>query len=130
VLVSLGVYVVLHGALTPGGGFQGGVVLASGPVVLLLAGRYLAIKRLLPAWALEALDGIGASGYALLGIAGLVLASAYLKNFLPFGIPGRLLSGGFIPLNSIAVGLEVTGAFLLVWTEFFDQALLIRAGSE
>jgi multicomponent Na+:H+ antiporter subunit B len=130
VLVSLGVYVVLHGALTPGGGFQGGVVLASGPVVLLLAGRYLAIKRLLPAWALEALDGIGASGYALLGIAGLVLASAYLKNFLPFGIPGRLLSGGFIPLNSIAVGLEVTGAFLLVWTEFFDQALLIRGGSE
>ena len=48
----------------------------------------------------------------------------YLKNFLPLGTPGKLLSAGMMPLNSIAVGLEVTGAFLLTWTEFLDQALL------
>jgi multicomponent Na+:H+ antiporter subunit B len=124
-LVSLGGYVVLHGALTPGGGFQGGVVLAAGPIALLLAARYLALKRLAPEWALEALEAGGACGYALLGVAGLVFASVYLKNFLPLGMPDRLLSAGFIPLNSIAVGLEVTGAFLLVWTEFFDQSLAI-----
>jgi multicomponent Na+:H+ antiporter subunit B len=127
-LVSLGWYVVLHGALTPGGGFQGGLILAAGPIAILLAGRYLALRRLAPEWALEATESLGAAGYTLIGLAGLIFVSVFLKNFLPLGSPGKLLSAGMIPLNSIAVGLEVTGAFLLVWTEFLDQALLVEQG--
>jgi multicomponent Na+:H+ antiporter subunit B len=123
-MVALGAYVVLHGQLTPGGGFQGGVVLAAGPIMILLAGRYLALKRMGPEWALEALDSLGAAAYALIGLAGLIFAGVYLKNFLPLGSPGKLLSAGMMPLNSLAVGLEVTGAFLLTWTEFLDQALI------
>ena len=123
-LVALGAYVVVHGALTPGGGFQGGIVLAAGPMAILVAGRYLAIKRLAPRWALEALDSLGASAYVMIGLGGLIFAGVFLKNFLPLGTPGQLLSAGMMPLNSIAVGLEVTGAFLLTWTEFLDQALL------
>jgi len=125
-LVSLGVYLALHGALTPGGGFQAGVVLAAGPLVILLAGRYLALKRVAPKWLLEASDATGAAAYALIGLGGLIFASIYLKNFLPLGTSGHLLSAGTMPLNSIAVGLEVTGAFLLTWTEFLDQDLLVQ----
>jgi multicomponent Na+:H+ antiporter subunit B len=127
-VVALGGYVVLHGALTPGGGFQGGVVLAAGPLALLLAGRFIAMRHVAPDAALEALDAIGAGMYAALGLAGLVLASIYLRNFLPLGIPAHLLSAGFMPLNSIAVGLEVTGGFLVIWTQFLDQSLLARRG--
>jgi multicomponent Na+:H+ antiporter subunit B len=127
-LVSLGVYLALHGALTPGGGFQAGVVLAGGPLAILLAGRYLALKRVAPKWALEALDAAGAAAYALIGLGGLIFASVYLENYLPLGIPGHLLSAGMMPLNSIAVGLEVTGAFLLTWTEFLDQDVLVARG--
>jgi multicomponent Na+:H+ antiporter subunit B len=127
-LIALGCYVVIHGALTPGGGFQGGIVLAAGPLAILLAGRYLAMKRLAPDWALEASEAIGAAGYALIGVAGLVLAGVYLKNFLPLGTPAMLLSAGMMPINSIAVGLEVTGAFLVIWTEFLDQELIVRRG--
>ena len=122
--VALGAYVILHGALTPGGGFQGGVVLAAGPMAILLAGRYLTLRRLAPESALEGLESVGAAGYVLIGLGGLIFAGVFLKNFLPLGSPGKLLSAGMMPLNSIAVGLEVTGAFLLVWTEFLDQALL------
>ena len=128
-LVSLGVYLALHGALTPGGGFQAGVVLAAGPLAILLAGRYLALKRVAPRWALEALDSAGATAYALIGLGGLIFASVYLENFLPLGTSGHLLSAGTMPLNSIAVGLEVTGAFLLTWTEFLDQDLLVERGA-
>jgi hypothetical protein len=46
------------------------------------------------------------------------------------GIPGHLLSGGQIDIASVAVGVEVSGAFLVAWSEFFDQALLIKRGSE
>ena len=126
VLVALGGYVILHGQLTPGGGFQGGIALAAGPLSILLAGRYLALKAIAPEWALEALDSLGAAAYALIGIGGLIFASVYLKDFLPLGIPGHLLSSGMMPLNSLAVGVEVTGAFLLTWTEFLDQALIVK----
>jgi multicomponent Na+:H+ antiporter subunit B len=122
-LVALGVYVVLHGALTPGGGFQGGVVLAAGPVAILLAGRYLSMKRVAPERLTEAADALGAASYALIGLAGLIFVGTYLQNPLPLGTPGRLLSAGMMPLNSIAVGLEVAGAFLVTWTEFLDQTM-------
>lgn len=125
-LIALGVYLVIHGALTPGGGFQGGIVIAAAPAALIVAGRYVELKALAPEWAIEAIEGIGAAGYALFGLGGLVFASIFFKNFLPAGNPGQLLSAGFMPLNSISVGLEVTGAFLIVWTAFLDQALIVR----
>jgi multicomponent Na+:H+ antiporter subunit B len=127
-LVSLGVYLALHGALTPGGGFQAGVVLAAGPVAILLAGRYLALKRVAGGWvriSLETLESVGAAAYTLIGLGGLIFTSVFFKNFLPLGTPDTLLSAGMMPLNSIAVGLEVTGAFLLTWSEFLDQSLLV-----
>jgi multicomponent Na+:H+ antiporter subunit B len=123
-LVAFGASLVFHGQLTPGGGFQGGVVLAAGPVAVLLAGRYLSMKRVAPERLLEAADSAGAAGYALVGLGGLVFAGVFLKDPLPLGSAGHLLSSGMMPLNSIAVGLEVTGAFLLIWTEFLDQTLI------
>ncbi len=123
-LVAFGAYLVLHGQLTPGGGFQGGVVLAAGPIAILLAGRYLSLKRAAPRVLLESADALGAAAYALIGLGGLIFAGIYLKNFLPLGATGHLLSAGMMPLNSIAVGLEVTGAFLMTWTEFLDQTML------
>jgi multicomponent Na+:H+ antiporter subunit B len=128
-LIALGCYVVVHGALTPGGGFQGGIVLAAGPLAILLAGRYFAMRRLAPGWAVEASEAVGAAGYALIGVAGLIFASVYLKNFLPLGTPAMLLSAGMMPINSIAVGLEVAGAFLVTWTEFLDQELIVKRGA-
>lgn len=127
-LVAFGAYLVLHGQLTPGGGFQGGVVLAAGPVAILLAGRFLSMKSVAPEALIESADAIGAAAYALIGLGGLIFVGVYLKNPLPLGTPGELLSAGMIPLNSIAVGLEVTGAFLVVWTEFLDQTLLGSPG--
>jgi multicomponent Na+:H+ antiporter subunit B len=127
-IVALGAYLALHGQLTPGGGFQAGVVLAAGPLAILLAGRFLALKRVAPEWALESLDSLGAASYALIGLGGLIFAGVYFKNYLPIGTQGKLLSSGMMPLNSIAVGLEVTGAFLLTWTEFLDQALVVEHG--
>jgi multicomponent Na+:H+ antiporter subunit B len=123
-IVAFGAYLVFHGQLTPGGGFQGGVVLAAGPIAILLAGRYLSMKQVAPKRLAESADAIGAAAYALIGLGGLIIAGVYLKDFLPLGSPGKLLSAGIMPLNSIAVGLEVTGAFLMTWSEFLDQTMI------
>jgi multicomponent Na+:H+ antiporter subunit B len=125
-LIALGAYIVVHGQITPGGGFQGGLILASGPLAIFLAGRYIRMRALAPEKLEEIADAAGAGGYALVGLGGLIFTGIFLKNFLPFGIPGHLLSAGQMPIASVAVGLEVTGAFLVVWSEFLDQAIVIK----
>jgi multicomponent Na+:H+ antiporter subunit B len=129
-LTALGVYIVVHGQITPGGGFQGGVILAAGPLAVFLAGRYLRMKVLAPQTLVEIGDAVGAAGYGLVGLGGLVFVGVFFKNFLPQGIPGHLLSAGQIDVASVAVGLEVSGAFLVAWSEFFDQALIVKGGRD
>jgi multicomponent Na+:H+ antiporter subunit B len=128
VILAIGVYIVVHGQITPGGGFQGGVILAAGPFALFLAGRYLRMKLIAPHTLVELGDAAGAAGYALIGIGGLVFVGVFFKNFLPLGIPGHILSAGQMDIASAAVGLEVSGAFLVAFSEFLDQAILIRGG--
>ncbi len=129
-LVMLGIYVVIHGHLTPGGGFQGGVILAAALALVSLAGRYPAMRRVRPIPLVELADGGGAAGFALLGLGGLIAGSAFLYNFLPLGEPGTLLSAGMIPLLNISVGLEVAGAFVLLISEFLDQQFVTGPGEE
>jgi multicomponent Na+:H+ antiporter subunit B len=129
-ILAVGAYIVVHGQLTPGGGFQGGVVLAAGPFAVFLAGRYLQMKVVAPHTFIELADAVGAAGYALVGLGGLVFVGVFFKNFLPLGIPGHLLSGGQMDVASTAVGLEVGGAFLVAFSEFLDQAILVKGGSE
>jgi multicomponent Na+:H+ antiporter subunit B len=122
----LGLYIVAHGHLTPGGGFQGGVIVAAALLVVFLAGEYLAMKRLAPHAVVEAAEAAGAAGYGLVGLGGLIAGAAFFHNFIALGTPAQLLSAGTMPISNAAVGMEVAGAFLLLWTEFLDQALVVR----
>ena len=112
-LIALGVYIVVHGQITPGGGFQGGVILAD-RAARGVPRRSLSAHedRSRPTRCVEIGDAVGAMGYALIGLGGLVFVGVFFKNFLPLGIPGHLLSAGQIDVASVAVGLEVSGAFL------------------
>jgi multicomponent Na+:H+ antiporter subunit B len=125
-LVVLGAYIVTHGHLTPGGGFQGGVVLAAAALIAFLAGEYVAMKVVAPHALVEVGEAAGAAGFALVGLGGLIFAGVFFENFIALGSPGALLSAGTIPISNIAVGIEIAGAFLLLWTEFSDQALVVR----
>ncbi len=129
-LIAVGIYVVVHGQLTPGGGFQGGVIIAAGPLSVFLAGRYLRLTARSPRALVEAGEAAGALGYALVGLGGLVFTGVFFRNFLPLGTAGHILSAGQMDIASIAVGVEVSGAFLVAWGEFSDQAILIRRGGK
>jgi multicomponent Na+:H+ antiporter subunit B len=126
-VLVLGVYVVAHGALTPGGGFQGGVILAAALLLVYAAGQVVALERVRPVDLVEVAEAVGAVAYVLVAAGGLVFAAAAMDNFLPLGTQGSLLSGGTIPVLSVAVGVEVTGAITLILSELLDQALLRRA---
>jgi multicomponent Na+:H+ antiporter subunit B len=124
ITVVLGVYVVAHGQLTPGGGFQGGVVIAAMLVFVYTAGQHVVVRGLRPIELTEAAESIGAAGFALVGVGGLVFAAAFFENFIGTGTQGSLLSGGTIPLANLSVGLEVAGAFSLILADLLDQVVL------
>ncbi len=110
ILLLFGVYIFLHGHLTPGGGFQGGVVIASSIVLLLFEKSDRKLNHALLQW-IEALSG---AAYAAVGLLGLWLAAGFLDpRFLPTGEFGMVLSAGAIPviycLIGIKVGSELTG---------------------
>jgi multicomponent Na+:H+ antiporter subunit B len=124
--LAIGLYIVSHGQLSPGGGFQGGVILAAAALLAFLAGEYLALRVVAPHAFVEFWEATGAAAYGLVGLGGLLFATVFFENFIELGTPGKVLSSGTIPISNLAVGIEVAGAFLLLWTEFFDQALVVR----
>jgi multicomponent Na+:H+ antiporter subunit B len=123
--VVIALDVVAHGALTPGGGFQGGVVLAATAVVVVAAGGRVRLPPDEPPLVAEVMHGVGAAGFVLLGLGGLVFSGAFLATtFAGHGTTGALLSGGAIPLLNVATGLEVAGALVLILAEFLEQEML------
>jgi multicomponent Na+:H+ antiporter subunit B len=128
-LVVLGLYVLAHGPLTPGGGFQGGVILAAALALLYLAGEYGAYRAASPRPLVDFGDGAGAGSYVAIGLAALLLGDPFLHNLLPLGTTGSLASAGSIPMLSVATGLEVAAAFTLLVTEFVEELVLTRVGA-
>jgi multicomponent Na+:H+ antiporter subunit B len=133
VLIFLfGIYIILFGHLTPGGGFAGGVILASSYLLLLLAfGREFAEKNLsLPA--ASKLDCVGALLFAAIALCGLLYgAASFFWNFVQQrwladrDTAFHLVSAGTIPLSNIAIGLKVGASLfmvLLVLSVFRPQA--------
>jgi multicomponent Na+:H+ antiporter subunit B len=124
--ILVGLYVVIHGHQTPGGGFQGGVILATALLLVYLSDTYVTLRRVGPMGLIEFAEALGAASFALIGFAGLLWGAAYMENVLPLGTAGHLLSAGTIPLSSVAVGLAVTGGFAFMLSEFLEQTLVVR----
>ncbi|MCA1809656.1 MAG: hypothetical protein LC725_09435 [Lentisphaerae bacterium] len=106
----LPVYVIVHGHLSPGGGFQGGVGLVALLVLLTVAYGTGLLPRLLPLRRLAVMEYLAALALLLAGCYGLWRAEAFLGNRvagLPLGIPGAMLSAGLIPLLNLLIGLKV-----------------------
>ena len=103
-VILFGIYVFLNGHLSPGGGFQGGAIIASGTMFLLLALPESHISRLLIA-TIESLSGFS---YVVVGVLGVILAGGFLDNrIMDLGTYGSLFSAGAIPLIYLFVGLKV-----------------------
>ncbi|HEY2381986.1 MAG TPA: MnhB domain-containing protein [Terriglobia bacterium] len=125
--VLFGIYVVTHGQLTPGGGFQGGVVLATVPLLVYVAGDLEIFKKVAPAMLGELAESAGVGGYILIGVAGLIWGKSFLENVVPLGpADPKVYSGGTIPLISLATGMAVAGGFVLLLISFLEETLELR----
>jgi multicomponent Na+:H+ antiporter subunit B len=114
-ILTFGAYVIVNGHLSAGGGFQGGAIVASGVMLMLLARPGAALNVAL----LSVVESFAGVIYVFIGILGLVLAGGFLDaRFLPRGEFGAFFSAGAIPLISALLGVKV-GAELSVIIDRF-----------
>jgi multicomponent Na+:H+ antiporter subunit B len=112
-----GIYIILHGHLTPGGGFAGGVIIALSFINLDLAFGGSVSAKIFSKGGTGVVEALGAVMFLALALIGLQYGG-FFDNFLhPDGEPGQLVSAGIIPLENIAISLKVgAGLFCIFLT--------------
>ena len=104
IVMVLGIYVFVNGHLTPGGGFQGGAIIATSFVLLLMANPDFKVNHRV----ISTVESVSGIAFVFIGVLGIVLAGGFLDNkILPLGTFGKIFSAGAIPIIYSLVGLKV-----------------------
>lgn len=120
-ILLFGCYLITYGHLTPGGGFQGGVVLASGIVLLLLSRGNEEVQRLFPISVLHMSESLGLLFFLLIGLASLFTGDGYLSNFLPLGEIEEIPHAGFIFILNAIIGVKVGSGMTIICIYLFKE---------
>jgi len=113
-ILLFGLYLISYGHLSPGGGFQGGVVLASGVILLFLSRGTTSVQKIFPEERLGLAEMGMFSLFILMGVGGLIAGEYFLENFLWLGRAGEVPSAGFIFFLNIIIGLKVGAGIILI----------------
>ena len=135
-MMVFGLYVIAHGHLTPGGGFQGGAVAASGCAMLIVAYGSTWVFEKIKVSRLSAFESLGALGFIGVAFFGLIFGGYFFNNFLVrtgilfnivpvTGFTGsEFNTAGVLPLMNFAVGVKViAGVFAIVVVMSYASSL-------
>ena len=135
-IMVFGLYVIAHGHLTPGGGFQGGAVAASGCAMLIVAYGSTWVFEKIKVSRLSAFESLGALGFIGVAFFGLIFGGYFFNNFLvrtgilfnivpETGFTGsEFNTAGVLPLMNFAVGVKViAGLFAIVVVMAYASSL-------
>jgi len=114
-IVLFGLYLISHGHLSPGGGFQGGVVIGTAIILLALSYGIEKTEKKFENKQLSMLEKLGILTFIFLGFLGIFMGHSFLGNFLPLGKPGKIASGGLMLLFNIAIGIEVAAGVSIIF---------------
>lgn len=111
-----GIYVIVHGHLTPGGGFAGGVVVAGSLILVTLAYGTDFLKLVKEETGTSIIENMATLVVILIAAAGFLFGTkVFFNNFLPKGTVGELISAGVLPLYNIFVGTEVAASVFIIF---------------
>jgi len=111
-----GIYIIVHGHLTPGGGFAGGVVVAGAFILVILAfgSDFLNLQKEETGTTIR--ENVAVLIVLLLAVTGLFVGTkAFFSNYLPKGTVGELVSAGTLPLYNIFIGIEVASSIFIIF---------------
>lgn len=101
-------YIILHGHLSPGGGFQGGVLMTAVIILMYLGHGYEVTTNALSFHRLHAAEGLASTAYVALAMMGVAVGAQFCENILyTHGVAGQLYSSGTIFWMNVTVGLKV-----------------------
>jgi len=116
-ILLFGAYIFIHGHLTPGGGFQGGSVIASAFLLMFLGNRGYFLRHK----PLEVTESLAGLTFVIIGLIGLGIGGYFLNNFLPKGSVFALFSAGVIPILYAAIGLKVGAELAGIVANMFES---------
>lgn len=107
IIFIFGIYVILNGHLSPGGGFSGGAIMGAGLILYVSAYGFKKTQRFFNEHVYKAAKITALLMYGMIGSYFYITGANGIANHIPLGIPGHILSGGIILPINICVGLEV-----------------------
>ena len=119
-----GIYIILHGHLSPGGGFAGGMILGISMVLYMLVFGLDSCLRKVPHRMSSFLESAGTLWYGAIGLVGILRGTSFLMNKgagIPLGTPGELFSSGFIMIITIGVGIKVAATMLSLFYTLIEE---------
>lgn len=118
IILLFGIYVILNGHLSPGGGFSGGAIISSGLILYLNAFGFARASRFFTYKTFLYVSFVSLGFYGLAKAYSFFMGANGLKSGIPLGIPGAILSSGLImPLN-VAVGMVVACTMYIFYALF------------
>lgn len=125
IVLVLGIYIILHGHLSPGGGFQGGVILAGGIAIYYIGkSKDSLFKSEKKINRFKMVESLAALIYLILGVLGLIVGKEFFANVLSKGGLGQLFSSGTIFAMNFAVGGKVlfgVGFLILILLKYINS---------
>ncbi len=115
---STAMYIILYGHISPGGGFQGGVILATLIILVFVIRGYNGERGILNSRFKMAVESSAALLFVVIGFIGIVAGEFFLSNLsagFPQGTPGTMVSGGAMPILNVAISLKVGAGLALIF---------------
>ena len=103
-----GVYVILNGSISPGGGFSGGAIMGAGLIIYSIAFGFENSSKFFKDKTFKAVSSIALLTYCASKTYSFLTGALEVESVIPLGVPGAILSGGLIFILNVAVGLVVT----------------------
>ena len=107
IIFIFGIYIILNGHLSPGGGFSGGAILGAGMILYVSAFGFRKTQRFFNEHIYKVAKITALCMYGIIGSYFYITGANGIENHIPLGQPGHILSGGIILPIDICVGLEV-----------------------
>jgi multicomponent Na+:H+ antiporter subunit B len=119
-----GIFIIMHGHLSPGGGFSGGALIGGGLILYTIVFGSKQAEQLFPSSVAEWLESGGILVYIGTGLVGVFTVDSFLTNVnagFGLGTPGTLFSGGMIPILMIAIGIKVASTMMTLFRGLLEE---------
>ena len=121
-MLLFGLYLVSYGDSSPGGGFQGGVVIASGVILLAMARDVATAERLFPPVLLASAETAAYAVFLIAGIVGMAAGAGFLADVFGRGADAAVIPAArFVFVLNLAIGIKVAAGVSLICLHLFRE---------